>query len=65
MNLTQRIVLIFGAIILIVIGASMESYQEHEWTSVRIWYWQGALVRGLLWSGAVTAVYFAVGKRKQ
>ena len=65
MNLAQRIVLIVGATLLVGILVGTESHRylsNGQWNDV--WFWQAALVRGLIFCVAIAAVYFAVGKKK-
>jgi hypothetical protein len=61
MNLPQRIVLIVGAVVLVAVLCATES---HRTDTGLYWDWQTALVRCLVFSLAILAVYFAVGKKK-
>ena len=76
MNIPQRIVLIIGAVLLLIINASTRSYQHGAdgviyWAGsvephiAAVWDWRTALVQSLIISAATLAVYFAVGKRRQ
>jgi hypothetical protein len=67
MNLAQRIVLIAGALLLLLVLASTESHRYYSESSQSwnvVWDWHAALVRCGVSAIAIVAVYFAVGKRK-
>jgi hypothetical protein len=69
MNIPQRIVLIISAVVFLVILATHEKQIVHPFggpDQIKIvWNWQSALTRCVIVSGATTAIFFAVGKRKQ
>ncbi len=60
-NLPQRIVLIIGATVLLLVLCLTE---EHRYgVGSPGWYWQAALTRSGVVAVATVAIYFAVGKR--
>ena len=66
MNMLQRIVLIVGAIVILIVLVNTESYRywfsNLEWSLM--WDWRAALVRCGVLAMVTAAIYFAVGKRK-
>ena len=75
MNILQRIVLIVGAIALLIMLGTVETHQQLIRSASIIdnspailghyWDWQAAIVRGVIIKAATSAIYFAIGKRKQ
>lgn len=65
-NWPQRVVLVIGALALLLTLADTEShsyYASNHWE--HIWDWKAAAVRCAVVGAAVTAIFFAVGKRNR
>ena len=80
MNTFQRIILVVGAVVILILLVTTPSYQHVQGsefggpggiypankkaTYANIWDWQSALVKCGGTALAVAAIYFAVGKKK-
>ena len=69
-NIPQRIVLIIGAVVLLLIAAATPNNTFPEISSGMVfnnlfWEWKGAITKCLIISFAFAALFFGVGKRKE